>query len=401
MRSFITQAVSILEQACICAFTFITGDFMSANNETVQAKKVSDRINAEQFSSKKRKLLGAARHGNLETVQQLLKEGVNVNVVDDKECTPLWLAANGGHNDVVRELVATPNVELDKPCKYGSSPLTRAVYTGDVETVNILVQAGADIHKADESGNTPLLATGHNAQTEKLKVLLDAGAKTDVNKANDRGETVLAKFAFLGDIQGISMLIANGSTVNTKDYNDWSPLMWAAFHGHAKAIIILINAGANDLNSSLRKAVYRGHDDVVEILLTRSEIDVNEAGSRGEFSLRDASLYNHINIVRMLLNSPNIQVNMNDKNGDTALHCAVNLGQKEVAQLLLKHGANMHQANIDGNTPYYYACGEMRKLLDKYNPNRNIGDNVKKFTIWKSGNDSKCKEEKIGVALKK
>lgn len=57
----------------------------------------------------------AAEMGHTDIVKALLAApNIDVNTCDSNDCTPLMLAAMYGHTDVVRELLAVPNVNLNK-----------------------------------------------------------------------------------------------------------------------------------------------------------------------------------------------------------------------------------------------------------------------------------------------
>uniref|UniRef100_A0A061RY16 Achain crystal structure of engineered northeast structural genomics consortium target n=1 Tax=Tetraselmis sp. GSL018 TaxID=582737 RepID=A0A061RY16_9CHLO len=53
------------------------------------------------------------------------------------------------------------------------------------------------------------------------------------------------------------------------------------------------------------------------------------------------------------------QVDARDSEGCTALHFAADRGNREMVQLLLRHGADPNAADVDGATPLHYAalCG--------------------------------------------
>ena len=51
-------------------------------------------------------LLEAARKGDREAVRAALENGADINTRDEKRATPLILAANAGHGEVVKLLIA-------------------------------------------------------------------------------------------------------------------------------------------------------------------------------------------------------------------------------------------------------------------------------------------------------
>ena len=67
------------------------------------------------------------------------------------------------------------DVEAGK--KYVDTPLHLAAIHGDVETVKVLLEAGADVNAADKIGMTPLHYAASRGHGEVVKVLLKESAR--------------------------------------------------------------------------------------------------------------------------------------------------------------------------------------------------------------------------------
>lgn len=107
----------------------------------------------------------AAQKGFSTAAEVLLTVGANVNARDKEGRTPLWSAAAGGHERVVRLLLARNDVQADSKDEYGRTPLSRAAAGGHEEVVKLLL-ARNDVQadSKDEYGRTPLwraAAEGH------------------------------------------------------------------------------------------------------------------------------------------------------------------------------------------------------------------------------------------------
>ncbi|KAL3438994.1 ankyrin repeat-containing domain protein [Aspergillus tetrazonus] len=101
--------------------------------------------------------------------------GCNVDWTDHMDSTPLLLAAERGHLDIVSFLLEK-GAQTDHTDLEGRTALFWASKGGHVGIVRVLVAQGADLDKADEYGRTPMLAAVQHGRTEVVQFLLDAGA---------------------------------------------------------------------------------------------------------------------------------------------------------------------------------------------------------------------------------
>jgi ankyrin repeat protein len=56
----------------------------------------------------------AVSHGNLDMVQMLIEAGADINIQDDDGSTSLMCAAEHGHIDIVKYLLAQPDCDSTK-----------------------------------------------------------------------------------------------------------------------------------------------------------------------------------------------------------------------------------------------------------------------------------------------
>ena len=201
-----------------------------------------------------------------------------------------------------------------------ATPLHDAAKNGNVDEVNRLIAAGADVNaKEDEFGATPLHFASRDYITEAL---LAAGA--DVNAKDNNGHTPLhlASFNSLNDIAAV-LLIADAE-VNARNNSGWTPLHWAGSADMASRLIIAganVNAKNSNEQTPLHVACYRGFSpSIVEALLV--------AGAN---------------------------VNAKDNNGQTPLHLASNISDDSTVQVLLDAGADVNAMNNNGQTPLHLA----------------------------------------------
>ena len=87
----------------------------------------------------------AAQDGDLKEVKRLVGEGVPVDKFDEIGMTPLHYAADAGHLDVARFLIASgADVNAHDEAQIGETPLGQVAGNCSYEMAELLVDAGAD-----------------------------------------------------------------------------------------------------------------------------------------------------------------------------------------------------------------------------------------------------------------
>ncbi|MDF2966120.1 MAG: ankyrin repeat and protein mask-like isoform [Rickettsiaceae bacterium] len=125
----------------------------------------------------------AAENGHTDTTKILIAAGADVNHVNKKGKTPLMWAANMGHTETVEKLFDL-GADVNKTNKYGETPLMWAASMDHTETVKKLLDMGAEVNQANKKGKTPLIVAVRNDYSEIAKLLIAAGADRLTNKDN-------------------------------------------------------------------------------------------------------------------------------------------------------------------------------------------------------------------------
>jgi ankyrin repeat protein len=113
-------------------------------------------------------------------LELMLENGAQVNAKDSYNGTGLIRAAHRGYPEIVKRLIEA-GVELDHVNRLGWTALMEAIVLGDgsepyVETVRLLVDAGADASLPDAHGLTPLSHAEAAGQAEIASILRQAEA---------------------------------------------------------------------------------------------------------------------------------------------------------------------------------------------------------------------------------
>jgi len=115
-----------------------------------------------------------------ELLELLLEQGADVRSLDEQNSTGLIRAAQRGYPELVEPLIDAGS-ELDHVNDLGWTALTAAVVLGDgtepyLDTVKLLLDAGADPAIPDQHGVTPAVHAELLGQTDVVEVLRRAEA---------------------------------------------------------------------------------------------------------------------------------------------------------------------------------------------------------------------------------
>ena len=199
-------------------------------------------------------LLVACEEGNVEKVRQLVKEGVDPNASRTSGANALLYATAGRHSNIVAVLLdakADPN-----RTSAGLSPLFLAAENGDIETVKLLLRAGAGVnaklHAVDRDlkpreGDTALIATASpTGTTAVVKALLNAGA--DVNATAENGKTAVMQAVASDNVAVLRALLEAKPKLSarmTDEDSEFDAITLAVGKSNSEMVGMLIDAGAD------------------------------------------------------------------------------------------------------------------------------------------------------------
>jgi len=151
-----------------------------------------------------------------------------------------------------------------------SKRLYQAASDGDIEQLKLHIARKTDLNKPDERGYPALCYAAEWANLQTVKLLLDAGAKATA--AGPENRTALIGAAQGGKADIVDALIAAGADVKAKDGSQSTALHLAAAMGHLQIVQALIKAGA-DVNAEdrmtqtpLMLAQRRQQTEIVDLL---------------------------------------------------------------------------------------------------------------------------------------
>lgn len=357
-------------------------------------------------------LMIAARQGDAAVARLMLDEGASADARDPEYAqTSLMLAARGGHVEIARMLLAA-GADVDAatrigevpawrrpednagsrgdgivrggwpprgeraPQKGGMTPLLYAARQGHQEMIALLLDAGADIEKAEANDITPLLMAISNDKMEVAQRLLRAGANVDAMdwygrsplwsavdvrnmeipdvgmsngidraRALDMVRTLLdagadpdARTREVMPDRGWVLGLGNFKWVNTVGQ---TPFFRAALSGDVDAMRLLLQYGA-DPN------IEAGEGTTPLMAAAGMDWVFNQTFDEGEEKLLEA-----VQLCHELGNDPAQTNSM----GLGAIHAAANRGSTAIVEYLASVGVPLDAADNEGRTPRDWANG--------------------------------------------
>ena len=253
------------------------------------------------------RLYRAARDGDAQEVESLLKHGIDINKNLTQVGTALYIAAQRGHLDVVKLLLKYEGININQATKGGFTPLHIAAQHGHLDVVKLLLQNHIDINKTADYGFTALHIAAQYGHDNVVQLLLNYAV--DVNQVTKDGGTALHIAAQSGHDNVVKVLLGyDGININQAAKGGATALYIAAQHGHLDIVKLLLQNHI-DINktmdygfTALHIAAKRGHDNVVEVLLNNKGININQVTKDGATALHLAAQYGHASVVELLTN---------------------------------------------------------------------------------------------------
>lgn len=359
------------------------------NNAAMVARLLSAGGNPNSAASTgETPLMTCAYTGNVEAVRLLLARGARVDGKERiKGQTALMWAAAEGHGEVVKLLAAAgadvharSTVTRHLVCflvQCGRDAATeymeRGAYTallqasrrGDIGSVQVLLDAGANIEEVAADRYSPLLLASHSDHLALTRYLLQRGANPN---ASTLGYTALHTAVLRGNVALVQLLVDAGADLNARitkpapmerfSYG-WmvlpeavvgaTPYLLAAKYVEVEIMRALLSAGAdthavlNDGTTALMAAAGTGWG------IGGSADRRGRTLDAAEISIELDSEARALDAVRLALDAGD-DANAANRTGSTALHGAAAHGYQKILQLLVDRGGRVDVKDGTGKT---------------------------------------------------
>jgi cytohesin len=332
-------------------------------------------------------LLRAVRRGQVQEIRRLVGAGTDPNFIrkgGSEDATPLHVAvasrqANGETVRCLLELGADPNILSPE---LGHPPLFLAAQVHAVEKMQLLREAGANVHFVSKNGYTAVVCAAYgprDSMKQVFEILLAWGVSPDglteygesaVRECSRRGRfgevrfllasgakpeplqwTPLHRAAAFGQLDDFNVGTATAAELEARDFCGRTPLLVDVAAGDLEGIRKLIRAGANPRatwrcqQNALHLAAQANQPEALRLLLSHG-LEADWSNGMGGTPLRDAVAHDALPAATILLEAgANIHP---DTGAEAVIHCAHTIAAFE---LLLRHGGDLNTVSCEGTWP--------------------------------------------------
>lgn len=298
----------------------------------------------------------AVKAGDIKLVKGLLKKGVLVNTVNNKQVTPLMIAAASG-NDEIMQLLLINGADPDMRDIYQNTALHYAISSQKLICSLSLIFLMRDINIRNRKGNTPFNIAAAHGMKPVLSTILNLDPRS--NLTNKSGQNALHLAAQSDHLDSVKYLLENGFDIDeqTQPKNSNLPkstaLHLAARQGNIEMCQFLISSGASlelddDQKEALVSCLFASKYSGITKLLNVLQVDLVPE------HLLLASAANNIDMIGNLL-MLGFPINAKNLFGQNALHIACASKSEQAATFLIDAEIGIDEIDQDGNNPLHIA----------------------------------------------
>ena len=329
----------------------------------------------------------AIKMNELKIIDLLLKAGAKQSMKISEGNTPIEYAAKLKHWDCVK-LLAKYHKDQETYAGYGYA-LKSAVNDNQNGISEVLMQSGAPLAMTYtiKTGHYALHQAIYNKNFALVKSLLDYKAdpsiKTKVTKENDKETTPLELAIALKENKIIGLLLSAGASQTMKNSDKNTPIEYAANLDHWDCVQQLLEYPCEQSSQPeelvycniLLKTVEQNKINIAQLLMKKcTSVNSSHFLKTGRYALHTAIENGNIVLVKSLLEykaDPLLKTEVAEESKEqiTAVHLALQLGKKEIIDLLMKTLEELHAENEKYFSPtlsYYTASDKMNSYLKEH-----------------------------------
>ena len=328
----------------------------------------------------------AAGRGNRAAVIALLRKDAKINALDRDGYSPLYEATYRRQLGTIQLLLNAGALVVGEGF-LKRSPLHRAVLNGDMVAFDLIqarcvnampqgcwssflhcaaengsrvvieffIRLGENVADRDAHGKTPFLVAAANGHVDAMSCFLENGATLTEEDLISR-RAAIHFVAKEGHVGALEFLLSKRVDVNCVDISKTTPLMFAVSNGHVRVAELLLQSGATVAScQDLLTSAARGGKIEMLELILNNGALLDEPDSEGDRALIEAAKAGHEFATKFLLDR-GAEIACGNSHHRNALHEAAGQGHVEVSRILLAGGADVEELLDRSYTPLHYAA---------------------------------------------
>lgn len=193
----------------------------------------------------------ASQRGNSELIKLCLERNADVLTADEFGKTPAQLAIDSGNVDAVDLFLDAgaidKSTDIQMPTRQGQTYQSKLLHwacaKGNKKLIDRLIDADASSEDVDKAGNTPVYYAIRQGHTEVAQYLIKRGVDPE-GQALDKS-TVFHQACFMGNVDILRSLVECGVAINNKDDFNRSALQYAIMSNDPAKVALLLEYGAD------------------------------------------------------------------------------------------------------------------------------------------------------------
>ena len=347
----------------------------------------------------------SCRSGSYELVTFFANKGTDIQLKTHSGQNCLHIAAEYGHLNLSKTLIAEHNFDVKETDNYGWTALHWSCGSGSYELVTFFANKGTDIQlKAQGEQNCLHIAAGktylnlcktlieeenfdvqvtdkyvwkalhwscESGSYELFKFLTEK--ETDIQLKTEDGQNCLYIAAGKTYLNLCKTLIEEHNfDVQETDKYGWKALHWPCKSGSYKLITLFANKGTdiklktNDGQNCLHIAADNAHLSLCKTLIEEHNFDVLETDNDGWTALHKSAEKGNYELFQFLTEK-GTDIQLKTKDGQNCLHIAAENGHLNLCKTLIEeHNFDVQETDNDGWTALHESGGKGNNKLFKF-----------------------------------
>ena len=260
---------------------------------------------------------------------------------------------------------------LEEFLRFGVDPLPclhRTISSVTAKILKLCLQYAPDWNARRVAGRTLLMKFAFQGNLEGMEILLESNSHIDVNAGDNYGETAISLCSAGGlcNYGCAKLLVQHGARLQTSQMVGpvvQRLMLEGLLVGKIHFPKNLLNDDFQELQRArgkkpslvpiVHEAIRHRNFDLLRHLLQKGyRIDTQDSVRRTSLHIAVTVLGEGLEILLSNISEEKLNIDAQDVYGDSPLHLAVTMNRVDAVRLLLQHGANISLNNFAGESPY-------------------------------------------------